>query len=258
MNNHNLCEENYFSQENEMKYCGSSQLKSFLDCEARTMAKINGEWKEEPSTALLVGSYVDAAVSGTLDVFKAQHPEIFKKDGTLKAEYIQAEYILSRIERDEMFMKYISGDHQTIMVGEISNVPVKIKIDSYFPDKAIVDMKCVKDFEPMWNEKTKVKENFVDYWGYTIQAALYQEIVRQNTGKRLPFFIAGVTKQKEPDIAVLAIPDEVLDIKLEQIKDQLAHIHNIKAGAIPVQRCEKCDYCRWTKKLTQILDYRDI
>lgn len=258
MNNHNLCEENYFSQENEMKYCGSSQLKSFLDCEARTMAKINGEWKEEPSTAFLVGSYVDAAVSGTLDVFKAQHPEILKKDGTLKAEYLQAEYILSRIERDEMFMKYISGDHQTIMVGEISNVPIKIKIDSYFPDKAIVDMKCVKDFEPMWNEKTKEKENFVDYWGYTIQAALYQEIVRQNTGKRLPFFIAGATKQKEPDIAVLAIPNEVLDIKLEQIKDQLTHIHNIKTGAIPAQRCEKCDYCRFTKKLTQILDYRDI
>jgi hypothetical protein len=93
MNNHNLCEENYFSAENEMKYCGSSQIKSFLDCEARTMAKFYEDWKEEPSTALLVGSYVDAAVSGTLDIFKAQHPEILKKDGTLKAEYLQAEYI---------------------------------------------------------------------------------------------------------------------------------------------------------------------
>lgn len=258
MNKHNLCEENYFSTENEMKYCGSSQIKSFLDCEARTMAKLHEDWKEEPSTALLVGSYVDAAVSGTLDVFKAQHPEILKKDGTLKAEYVQAEYILSRIERDELFKKYISGDHQTIMVGEIAGVPIKIKIDSYFPDKAIVDMKCVKDFEPIWNEKTKTKENFVDYWGYTTQAALYQEIVRQNTGKRLPYFIAAVTKQKEPDLAVMSIPDEVLDIKLEQLKEDLVHINNIKTGATPPQRCEHCDYCRWTKKLTHILDYRDI
>lgn len=258
MNKHNLCEENYFSTENEMKYCGSSQIKSFLDCEARTMAKLHEDWKEEPSTALLVGSYVDAAVSGTLDIFKAQHPEILKKDGTLKAEYLQAEYILSRIERDELFKKYISGDHQTIMVGEIAGVPIKIKIDSYFPDKAIVDMKCVKDFEPIWNEKTKTKENFVDYWGYTTQAALYQEIVRQNTGKRLPYFIAAVTKQKEPDLAVMSIPDEVLDIKLEQLKEDLVHINNIKTGVIPPQRCEKCDYCRWTKKLTHILDYRDI
>ena len=258
MNNHNLCEENYFSKENELKYCGSSQIKSFMDCEARTMAKINGEWEEKPSTALLVGSYVDAAVSGTLDVFKAKHPEILKKDGTLKAEYIKADYILNRIERDELFMKYISGDHQTIMTGEIANVPIKIKIDSYFPNKAIVDLKCVKDFEPVWNNETKTKENFIDYWKYTLQGALYQEIVRQNTGEKLPFYIAAVTKENEPDIVVAGIPDEVLDIELEKIKEILPRISSIKNNMLSPNRCEKCDYCKFTKKLTSIVDYRYI
>lgn len=258
MNSHNLVEENYFELENEKKYCGSSQIKSFMECEAKAMAKLKGEWEEEPSKALLVGSYVDAAVSGTLDVFKAKHPEILKKDGTLKAEFIQADYILNRIEKDELFMKYISGDHQTIMTGEIANVPIKIKIDSYFPDKAIVDMKCVKDFAPVWNDKTKVKENFVDYWKYTLQAALYQEIVRQNTGKRLPFFIAAVTKENEPDLALLSIPDEVLDIELEKVKEILPRIYNLKQELISPDRCESCDYCKFTKKLTTIIDYRDI
>lgn len=258
MNNHNLCEENYFSKENELKYCGSSQIKSFMDCEARTMAKINGEWEEKPSTALLVGSYVDAAVSGTLDVFKAKHPEILKKDGTLKAEYIKADYILNRIERDELFMKYISGDHQTIMTGEIANVPIKIKIDSYFPNKAIVDLKCVKDFEPVWNNETKTKENFIDYWKYTLQGALYQEIVRQNTGEKLPFYIAAVTKENEPDIVVAGIPDEVLDIELEKIKEILPRISSIKNNMLSPNRCEKCDYCKFTKKLTSIVDYKYI
>ena len=258
MNNHNLCDENYFDKENELKYCGSSQIKSFMDCEAKTMAKINGEWEEEPSTALLVGSYVDSAVSGTLDIFKAKHPEILKKDGSLKAEYVKADYILNRIERDELFMKYISGDHQTIMTGEIENVPIKIKIDSYFPDKAIVDMKCVKDFEPIWNNETKLKENFIDYWKYTLQGALYQEIVRQNTGKRLPFYIAAVTKENEPDIVVAGIPDEVLDIELEKIKEILPKIKMIKGGILEPSRCEKCDYCKWTKILTKVIDYRDI
>ena len=253
-----ITEETYFSKENELKYSGSSQIKSFMDCEARTMAKINGEWEDKPSTALLVGSYVDAAVSGTLDIFKAKHPEILKKDGNLKAEYVKADYILNRIQRDELFMKYISGDHQTIMTGEISNVPIKIKIDSYFPDKAIVDMKCVKDFEPIWNNKTKMKENFIDYWKYTLQGALYQEIVRQNTGKRLPFYIAAVTKENEPDIVVAGITDEVLDIELERIKEILPKINNIKCGNMQPNRCEKCDYCKWTKKLTSVIDYRDI
>ena len=258
MNNHNLCEENYFNKENELKYCGSSQIKSFMDCEARTMAKINGEWEEEPSTSLLVGSYVDSAVSGTLDIFKAKHPEILKKDGSLKAEYVKADYILNRIERDELFMKYISGDHQTIMTGEIENVPIKIKIDSYFSDKAIVDMKCVKDFEPIWNNEAKTKENFIDYWKYTLQGALYQEIVRQNTGKRLPFYIAAVTKETEPDIVVAGIPDEVLDIELEKIKEILPKIKMIKDGILEPSRCEKCNYCKFTKTLTKVIDYRDI
>lgn len=258
MNNHNLCEENYFNKENELKYCGSSQIKSFMDCEARTMAKINGEWEEEPSTSLLVGSYVDSAVSGTLDIFKAKHPEILKKDGSLKAEYVKADYILNRIERDELFMKYISGNHQTIMTGEIENVPIKIKIDSYFSDKAIVDIKCVKDFEPIWNNETKIKENFIDYWKYTLQGALYQEIVRQNTGKRLPFYIAAVTKETEPDIVVAGITDEVLDIELEKIKEILPKIKMIKDGILEPSRCEKCNYCKFTKTLTKVIDYRDI
>lgn len=253
-----ITEETYFSKENELKFCGSSQIKSFMDCEARTMAKINEEWQEEPSTALLVGSYVDAAVSGTLDIFKAKHPEILKRDGSLKAEYIKADYILNRIQRDELFMKYISGDHQTIMTGEIANVPIKIKIDSYFPDKAIVDLKCVKDFEPVWNNETKTRENFIDYWKYTLQGALYQEIVRQNIGKRLPFYIAAVTKETEPDIVVAGIPNEVLDIELEKIKEILPKIKMIKDGILEPTRCEKCDYCKWTKTLTKVLDYRDI
>lgn len=258
MNKHDLIEENYFNLENELKYCGSSQLKSFQKCEAETMAKLKGEWEEENSTALLVGSYVDNAIAGTLDIFTEQHPEIFKKDGNLKSEYIQAEYILDRIKRDEMFFKYVSGNHQTIMTGEIANVPIKIKIDSYFPDKAIVDLKCVKDFQPIWNDKTKMKENFIDYWGYTLQGALYQEIVKQNTGNTLPFIIAAVTKEKEPNISLSFIPNEILKAKLEEIKEILPRINELKKEKIIPHRCEHCDYCKCTKKLTSILDYRDL
>lgn len=254
----NLVEENYFSKEMSLKYTGSSQIKSFVECEAKTMAEINGDWKEEMSTALLVGSYVDNAISGTLESFKENHPEILKKDGTLKSEYIQAEYILSRIERDELFKKYISGDHQTIMTGEINQVPVKIKIDSYFPDKAIVDMKVVRDFATIWDDDTKQRENFIDYWKYTWQGALYQEIVRQNTGKQLPFFIAAVTKEKEPDIVVVNIPQEVLDAKLEVIKSILPRLQEVKEGKIEPNRCGRCDYCKFTKKLEKIIDYRDL
>lgn len=271
-----LVEENYFSKENEIKYTGSSQIKSFVSCPAKEKAILNGEWIEEKTTSQMVGSYVDAAMSGTLDVFKAQNPELFKRDGTLKAEFLQAEKICERIERDPLFKKYISGDHQTIMTfmynivdrewlkyddkDEVPQncIPIKIKIDSYFPDKAIVDLKVVKDFEPMWNSENQRKENFVDYWNYTWQAALYQKGVEINTGKQLPFFIAAVTKEKEPDLALLNIPQEVLDEKLNLIQEVLPSIYEIKHNELDVTRCEHCNYCHSTKILNKIIDYRDL
>lgn len=271
-----LVEENYFSKENELKYTGSSQIKALLDCPAREMAILNEEWVEEKTTSQMVGSYVDASMSGTLDIFKAQNPELFKKDGTLKAEFLQAQRIYERIEKDPMFKKYISGDHQTIMtfMFDVVNrtwlkykdedkvpencIPIKIKIDSYFPGKAIVDLKVVKDFEPMWNPKTQSKENFIDYWNYALQAALYQKGVEINTNKQLPFFIAAVTKEKEPDLALLNIPQEVLDEKLNLIQEVLPSIYEIKHNELDVTRCEHCDYCHSTKILNKIIDYRDL
>ena len=271
-----LIEENYFSKENELKYTGSSQIKSFLDCPAKELAILNGEWIEEKTISQMVGSYVDAAISGTLDIFKAQNSELFKKDGTLKSEFLQAEKICERIEKDSMFKKYISGNHQIIItfMFDIINrkwlkyndndevpkncIPIKIKIDSYFPKKAIVDLKVVKDFEPIWNQETQRKENFIDYWNYPLQAALYQKGVEINTGKQLPFFIAAVTKEKEPDLAILSIPQDVLDEKLAFIEEQLPIIYALKHNEITSIRCEHCNYCKATKVLTKIIDYRDL
>ena len=42
---HNLTEENYFSAENNRKYLGSSQFKSFLRCESAALAELNGEYQ---------------------------------------------------------------------------------------------------------------------------------------------------------------------------------------------------------------------
>jgi len=257
-----LTAENYFSPEAEQVYMGSTQFKRFMDCEARALAVLRGEWKEEESTALLVGSYVDAHFSRTLDLFKAQHPEIFKKDGTLKSDYEHANYIIQRIERDEMMMRYLSGGVQTIMTGEIEGVPFKIKIDSYHAWKCLVDQKIVKDFEPVWDVEQRRWVPFVEYWGYDNQAAIYTEIERQNRGpgaEPLPFLIAAATKEKpEPDLAIILIPQERVEVCLDVVRAYAPRFQAIKQGLEEPRRCEKCDYCRATKKLTRIIDYREL
>lgn len=250
-----LTEQNYFSNEMNMKYTGSSQIKSFLACEAKTIAELKGEWEEEKSDSMLVSSYIDEAISGTLETFKEQNPQIFTRTGELKAQYKIAEKVLEQIKNDPMFYKYVNGEHQKIMTGEISGVPVKIKIDSYFKDKLIVDLKAMKDFNLIWNEQTKQKESFIEIYSYYLQAALYQEIVRQNIGKQLPFIIAACTKQEYSERALLSIPKEELDTNLNFLKQYLPHIQELKQGKIEPTSCGKCNYCLSKKKTTKIYDY---
>ena len=253
-----ITNENYFSQENSMKYMGCSQFKSFQKCEAAALADVQGFYQRETTTALLVGSYVDAHFEGTLDIFKAQHPEIFTKSGSLKSEYTHANYIIERVEKDKLFMHYMSGKKQVIMTGEICGVPVKIKIDSLLND-TIVDLKCMRDFEPIWNAEWRIKQHFIEAWGYDTQGAIYQEIVRQNTDFQLPFIIAGATKEKpEPDMALFEIKQPDLDFALENVEENIERYQKIKHGLEPPNRCEKCNYCKATKVLKSVIDYKEM
>ncbi len=253
--------ENYYDLKKE--YLSVSQYKDFmgsygtLGCEARAMATVNGEWEEVPSTAMLVGSYVDAWFSGELEQFKSEHPECFKKDGSLKAEFVKAEKIIERASADELFMSFMSGEKQTIMTGEIFGSPFKIKMDSYIPDKAIVDLKVMTSIsEPKWVRDTGYMD-FVRYWGYDIQGAVYQEIVRQNTGKTLPFFIAAVSKESEPDIQIIHVADRYLEEAMDGLRPNVPYVQAIKDGGIPL-RCERCDYCKRTRVLTKAIELEDL
>jgi hypothetical protein len=249
-----LTAKHYFSANSNRKYCGSTQFKEFLKCPARAMAILEGRLQEEESTALLVGSYVDSWFEGTLDRFKAEHPNIFKKDGSLKTDYEKANQIIERVSRDYLFMKYMSGRKQVIKTGTIEGVPFKIKIDSYHKDKALVDLKVIKDFKPIWNEEYGMKEDFIHYWGYHYQAAIYQEI----EGNKLPFYICAVTKENEPDLAVIEIPQQWIDSALAEIKNNIGVIQAIKRGEIEADRCECCDYCKSTKKLTRVISAEEL
>ena len=246
---------NYFSREANLEFMSVSQFKAFDKCEASALAELKGEWKRETTPAMLVGSLVDSYFEGTFDTFIDEHPEVLRKDGMLKADYQKAEKIVQRIADDPEFMSMLSGDKQVIMTGEIDGVPVKIKMDSYFSGQQIVDLKVMKDFEPIWKEGQKMP--WFAAWGYDLQGAVYQEIVFQNTGKRLPFYLAAATKEKETDIQGIHIPQEYLDERLGYFKGMVRRFQDIKDGLTEPEKCGKCDYCKATKKF-EIVDASDI
>lgn len=270
-----LTAENYYSPEANMAYMSASQFKSFRKCEAAALAELRGEWSRPSTTALLVGSYVDAHFSGELEQFKADHPEIFKKDGTLKADYEKAQAICERLDRDELARMLLAGKHQVIKTGKIAGVAYKAKFDSLlsarqveaickkYPDiralvpfggNMIVDGKCMKDFEPVWDEDAGEKVPFAEYWGYDTQGAIYQHL----DGKHAPFVLVGATKETDTDIDAFYIPDEDLAFALSEVEALSTRYDAIKRGEIEPEGCGKCSYCRSTKRLTGIKHYKSI
>lgn len=254
-----LTHENYFSSEAQTEYMSTSQFKAFSRCPAAALAEIRGEHTREVTSALLVGQYADAHFDGTLDLFRAQHPELFTKSGDLKAEYRRAEEIIARIERDPMMMKYMSGQKQVIMTGEIEGIPFKIMIDSYHPGAAIVDRKIMRDFESVW-KPGQGRLSFAEAWGYDFQGAIYQEIERQNSASHnpLPFILGVATKEPVTDLALISMPQHKMDAALAIVRAYAPQFHDIKHGIIPPTRCEKCDYCKKTKVLTRVVDLDEM
>jgi hypothetical protein len=250
-----LTEATYYGAEANRIYFSVSQFKDFLKCPAMAMAKIRGEYAPEKSRALLLGSYVDEMLTGTADsqaeFFLENRDELFKKNGDPYADVAQAVETVERVRKQPLMMHYLSGEHQVIMTGEIEGVPFKIKMDSFDPEEYITDLKYMASlrspnlFTPM-----------VEYWGYDLQAACYQEIVYQNTGKRLPFFFDVATKEKPAHLAVGQISQWNIDKAMDTVRANIVNFQKIKNGEVEPDRCEDygCDYCTNTKIITEAID----
>lgn len=247
----------YYTPEANREYMSVSQFKEFLDCPARMKAELDGEWTPEPSKALLMGSYVDAYFSDELQGFLNAHPEVINsRNGALKADFQHCNKIIARASQDELFMRYLDGvQKQYIETGELFGHRWKIKIDAWHPDK-IVDLKVMRDMEPVW--KDGKKQNFVDAWGYALQGAVYQEINSQETWNRVPFYLAVITKEPEPDLAVIEIPNWRLNSEMAVIEHYIEEYAAVKEGKTEPRRCGKCAYCRRTKKLNRVMDYSEL
>lgn len=264
-----LTAENYYSREANEAYWSVSQVKAFMDCPARALAELKGEIEPKSSTALLEGSYVDAHFAGEMDAFKREHPEILTKKGTLRAEFERAEEAIARIERDELAMRMLAGEKQPIRTGEIAGVPFKAKFDVLlneeqaqaigrafprmsdliFAEGAIVDLKYVKDFAPMYCEG-EGRVNFCEGWRYDLQMSIYRELEWQRSGQMLPCFLLCVTKQPVPALGLFRVPDKLLEFRMWQLKEKiLPEIVPVKNGNLPPVRCGECEYCRETEVL---------
>ncbi len=260
-----LTNENYHSLEANQTYMSRSLYDKFCDCEAATMAYLSGKWSEEASTALLIGQYVHAWSEGTLADFMAEHPECFKKDGTLKADYELANRMIETLRNDEFAMYVLEGRKEVILTAEFAGTQWKVMLDVYDPEhRRIVDLKTTRSItEHAWNAELKTKLSFIENYNYLTQAALYCEIERLASGREdgdwLSFFLAVVSKEKYPDKEIIDMRDPLRYAQeLAAIKERMPRILAVKNGEIEPLRCDYCDYCRATKKLVGAVHWSKI
>lgn len=262
-----LSAENYYSREADRRFMSVHQYLDFMGhmgvigCEAHAMAKLCGEWTDEVTDAMLIGSYVDSYFEGTLPDFIDSHPDVYAKTGKEKrllAKYRRANTMIERCLKDKYFMETLSGEKQVIMTGFLFGCDWKIKMDSYIPGKAIVDLKTSADIHRMWKVQDYGWVSFVEYWGYTIQLAVYQKIVEINTGNKLPCYISAVTKEDSPEIKVIYIDQITLDHALNEVEMNMPTVLSVKSGETEPIRCNRCDYCKTTEVLAKPVRMEDL
>ena len=251
-----LTSSNYFSTDANKQYWSVSLFKAFDKCEASGLAQVRGQYEREETDALLIGSYVDAYFTGDFARYQMEHEgQMFTKKGTLYAKFEQADKLINAIECQPLMMEYLEGEKQAIRTGNLFGVDWKIKMD-VFNGERIVDLKVVKDFEPLYKEGFG-RMNWVEYWGYDIQGAIYQRIeqISSQRAEPLPFYIVAITKEKVPDIAVIQLPQHMLDTASKVVEAKIDEFDLVKSGEIPPKRCEHCQYCKETKILTEPMIY---
>lgn len=241
-----LNDDTYYGKEANRSFFSVSQYKDFCKCEAMAMAKIRGEYEQPTTKAMLIGTLVDRWFEGTLEQLRQESPNIFYcRNGALRADFRKADQIIKRVQQDERFMQYMSGEKQKILTFDMFGAPWKMKMDSFVEGICITDLKVVQNFKSL------------AFWRYDLQGAVYTEGVRIALGQDLPFYLAAATRDKVTDFDIFQIDRPTLDLALSEIEQNMPRFIAVKSGLEEPHYCGVCDYCKSVKK-ARIRNYSEL
>lgn len=252
-----LTNSNYHSNEANLHYLSVSQFKSFVECEAKTMAKLNGAYIEPQSNALIVGSYVHAAFDDTFEQFiEENNGAIFKSRGGKYSDFETADRMIEALKKDPLSMFAMEGEKEQIYTANLWGSDWKIKVDSInHQRKTFADIKTTQDlYKRYWSDKYSGWVSFVEAWDYVLQMAVYRRVLQENLGFTYTPYIVAVTKENPPNKAVLHFDESRFDFEYEYLEMKMERILEVKAGQKEPVRCNKCDYCRGSKFLSDTIE----
>ncbi|HEM4182206.1 TPA: PD-(D/E)XK nuclease-like domain-containing protein [Streptococcus suis] len=268
-----LTQDNYYD---DKEYMSVSRFKQYLECEAKALALDSGKWIDErDQKPLIFGNYVHSYFESkeAHEKFLEEHrSDLFssRKPYGLLADYKLADKVIATLETDELFNNLYHGrkgdqvEKEMVVTGTIAGVPFKGKIDSINHTRNyMVDLKTMKTiYGEEWCQELKRKvpgaiANIINYH-YHVQGAVYQELLRQMTGRSYKPLIVAVSKENEPDKEILSLDEETLSEGLEYVSERVGHVWDVVTGKIGPSKCGKCNYCRSRKKLNRIVSISEL
>jgi len=260
-----LNHDNYFSIEANLEYMSASQIKAFETCEASALEEVKTGMESERE-AFKEGKFFEASICGREDLFIMQNPDMVSSRGTtkgdLKANFKKVVGSIDEFKRHKIFMDIIDRCQQQVIVTGIIpctrndmtiDIPFKGAID--FLDMETLDFydsKCMKDFNNVWSQADNMKIKWYFAYRYQYQCAIYRELILQTFGREAgKAHIMATTKEDIPDSTFFYFSKEILDNAIEIIEYDAPKYQQIKQGQIEPTRCEKCEYCRRTRIITE-------
>jgi hypothetical protein len=162
-------------------------------------------------------------------------------------------------------MSYLEGVKEMILTAEMYGVTWKVMVNVLSSERRrSVDLATTRSItEKVWDEKARKKVSFIEAYKYPLKMAIYSEIERLAMGRDPrdwpEFLIVAVSKEKSPDKAIINLTDFArLEVELAHVEVAMPRIIRVKAGLEEPIRCERCDYCRSTKVLTDAVHYSEL
>ena len=259
-----LNKKNYYSNEADWQYMSVSQFKDFIKCEAAALAKLKEEWAPTSNPiALLVGNYVHSYFESSkahTEFINENYASIYKKNGSERAEFIQAIDMIEALEYDDFFNFVYRGEKEVILTGELFGANWKARIDCFNFEKGyFVDLKTTRSLsQRYWSERYGGYVSFAEEYGYITQMYVYKQLLEQKFHKEIVPYIFAVTKETPPNIAAIEIHHTRYEFERYTIEEKLPHILRVKMGEEAPTQCGKCEYCRKNKKLNGFIEIADL
>lgn len=246
---------NYHSLPVKAEYMSHSQWRGWLECAAAQKAALAGKYQRKTTEALLVGSYVDAALT-TPELFQAwkdeHRDEIMMKSGKEMMKcFRDADVFIDRVQSDPVFKQIqTNAKSQVVLHGTIAGVQWLFMADWIMTSKgsvAILDLKTTKSFESEWctSMSKNIKAEWYEAAGYWRQLSVGRHLYNQSEKVTPSAGIVAVAKQDPPALGVWVFEDEErFNSEIRRIEELTPMVMSWKSGEVEAPGCGECAWCR--------------